>query len=146
MDVLVDDYIVMEGNYPPKATIDPGPFCEGDMIHVQVTPDNDAYKYYWSTGETTSQIVAKIEYTGGIYVQVIDTTNKCESVPNQTIIVKPTPDPETALGDDVRLNMRNPLFLMPVKETYLHGHQLLKLKLKTQMHKSITVRWLQKSN
>jgi gliding motility-associated-like protein len=99
----VDDYIVVEGSYPPLASIDPGPFCEGDIIHVNVSPDNNAYKYSWFNGETSSQIVADLSYTGGIFVQVIDTTNNCEASPNQTILVKPAPKPEQALGDDITL-------------------------------------------
>ena len=96
----VDDYIVIEGNYPPLATIEPGPFCEGDTINVFVSPDNDAYKYKWFNNDTTSQIIAIMDYNGGIYVQIIDTTNKCETSPNQTIVVKPTPKPELSLGED----------------------------------------------
>jgi len=99
----VDDYIVVEGSYPPLASIDPGPFCEGDIIHVNVSPDNNAYKYSWFNGETSSQIIAELSYTGGIFVQVIDTTNNCETNPNQTIVVKPAPKPEQALGDDITL-------------------------------------------
>ena len=99
----VDDYIVVEGSYPPLASIDPGPFCEGDIIHVNVSPDNNAYKYSWFNGETSSQIIADLSYNGGIFVQVIDTTNNCETNPNQTIVVKPAPHPEQALGDDITL-------------------------------------------
>jgi gliding motility-associated-like protein len=99
----VDDYIVVEASYPPLATIDPGPFCEGDIIHVNVSPDNNAYKYSWFNGETSSQIIAELDYNGGIFVQVIDTTNNCEASPNQNIVVKPAPKPEQALGDDITL-------------------------------------------
>jgi gliding motility-associated-like protein len=99
----VDDYIVVEGNYPPLANIDPGPYCEGDLIRVNVSPDNNAYKYSWFNGETGSQIIADMSYNGGIFVQVIDTTNNCEVSPNQTIVVKPAPKPEQFLGDDITL-------------------------------------------
>jgi gliding motility-associated-like protein len=97
----VEDYIVVEGNYPPVASIEPGPFCEGDTISVYVLPDNDAYKYEWSSGDSTSQIIASLELNGGIYVRVIDTTNNCEVSPNMLLTVKPAPNPEVALGSDV---------------------------------------------
>jgi len=99
----VRDFINVEGDFPPIASIDPGPFCEGDPINVYVSPDNGAYNYEWFNQETTSSIIADLSYNGGISVTVLDTTNGCDVTPNQTIIVKEAPQPEVFLGDDVTL-------------------------------------------
>ncbi|MCD4681864.1 MAG: gliding motility-associated C-terminal domain-containing protein, partial [Bacteroidales bacterium] len=99
----VDDYINIEADFPPVASIDAGPFCEGDPIYVYVSPDNNAYHYEWFNQDTTSFIIADLSYTGGISVTVLDTTNGCDVTPNQTILVKPSPEPEVYLGDDVTL-------------------------------------------
>ncbi len=106
----VEDYIVVEATYPPLASIDPGPYCEGDIIHVNLSPNNNAYKYNWFNGDTTSQIIAELGYSD-IYVQVIDTTNFCESIPAQTIEVKPAPHPEEALGEDVKIKFGESIVL-----------------------------------
>jgi gliding motility-associated-like protein len=99
----VDDYIVLEGDFPPEASIPEGPYCEGEPIEVTVSPDNTNYQYKWWNGETTPTIEAKVQYSGGIYVAVTDPTNNCKATPNQTIVVKPTPDPEDALGNDITI-------------------------------------------
>lgn len=100
----VFDEITLVGDDPPIAVIDPGPFCAGDEIGVTVSPDYIDYQYYWSTGENTSTIIADLSYTGGIAVNVTDPTNNCKATPNQTILVKPSPDPEAALGNDITLD------------------------------------------
>jgi gliding motility-associated-like protein len=100
----VDDYIVIELHYPPLADMDDGPFCEGDPINVYVSPDNNAYKYYWSSGGITEQIIADTSMNGGIYVLVEDTINGCVATVEKTIEVKPVPKPEEVLGEDVWLN------------------------------------------
>jgi gliding motility-associated-like protein len=97
----VDDFLVVEGDQAPIATLDEGPFCEGDEIHVYVSPDHGDYVYNWWNGETTPVIIADTTYTGGIYVAVIDPTNNCKATPNQTILVKPLPRPQEYLGDEV---------------------------------------------
>ncbi len=99
----VDDYINIEVASPPEAYIDPGPFCEGDPINVYVSPDNGAYKYEWFNGDTTSSIISDLSYTGGISVVVLDTTNGCDVIPNQTIEVNESPEPEIYLGNDITL-------------------------------------------
>jgi gliding motility-associated-like protein len=96
----VDDYIVVEGDQPPIATLPEGPFCEGDEIFVNVSPEHGGYNYQWWNGETTSTIVADTSYTGGIAVSVIDPTNNCKATPNQTILVKPVPRPDNYTGAD----------------------------------------------
>jgi len=101
---VVDDYIIIELHYPPLADMDDGPFCEGDPINVYVSPNNDAYKYYWSSGEVTEQIIADTSMNGGIYVLVEDTINGCVATVEKTIEVKPVPKPEDFLGDDIWLN------------------------------------------
>jgi gliding motility-associated-like protein len=98
---VVDDYIVIELNYPPLADMDEGPFCEGDPINVYVSPDNDAYKYHWANGETTDQIVADTSMNPGIYVSITDTINGCVATVEKSILVKPVPKPEEALGEDI---------------------------------------------
>lgn len=96
----VEDYIIIEGDYPPIAKLDEGPFCEGDPISVSVLPANGNYSYYWFNGETTPSIVADMNYNGGIYVSVTDTDNNCKDAQNQTIVVKPIPYPQDYLGED----------------------------------------------
>ncbi|GAB4324700.1 MAG: hypothetical protein Kow00127_17390 [Bacteroidales bacterium] len=99
----VDDYIIVEQDFPPQAEIAPGPFCEGDPIEVIVEPENGNYQYQWWNGETTPSIKSKVDYTGEIYVAVTDAQNGCATAPFANILVKPRPDPETALGDDVTI-------------------------------------------
>jgi gliding motility-associated-like protein len=99
----VDDYINIEVDFPPEASLDPGPFCEGDPINVYVSPDDGSYKYEWFNGDTTSSIIADMSYSGGIYVTVTDTTNGCDVSTNQTIDVNESPQPEIYLGDDVKI-------------------------------------------
>jgi gliding motility-associated-like protein len=99
----VDDYINLEADLPPNAFIAEGPFCEGDPIEVFVQPESGNYSYTWFNGETTSAIVSDLSYTGGIYVTVTDNANNCKATPNQTILVKPTPNPQAVLGGDVTL-------------------------------------------
>ncbi|MCD4730077.1 MAG: gliding motility-associated C-terminal domain-containing protein [Bacteroidales bacterium] len=96
----VEDYIVIEGDYPPIAKLDEGPFCEGDPISVSVSPVNGNYSYHWFNGETTPAIVADMNYNGSISVSVTDTDNNCKDAQNQTIVVKPTPYPQDYLGGD----------------------------------------------
>lgn len=102
-DCYVDDYLVLEADFPPIASIGEGPYCEGDMIEVTVSPNNSNYIYEWWNGETTSSIEAQVQYTGGIYVGITDPVNNCKASPNQSIVVKPVPKPETALGADVTI-------------------------------------------
>jgi gliding motility-associated-like protein len=87
----VDDYINLEGDFPPSAVIAEGPFCEGDPIEVYVQPESGHYGYTWFNGETEQAIVALEDYTGGIFVTVTDTVNKCKVTPNQSIVVHPIP-------------------------------------------------------
>ena len=97
----VDDYIKLEADLPPDAWIEPGPYCEGDLIPVNVSPDKDNYKFAWSTGDSTQKVRATLAMNdGGIFATVLDTTNGCKTTPEQMVYVKPTPDPEPYLGPD----------------------------------------------
>lgn len=97
----VDDYIIVEQHTPPLADMDEGPFCEGDPISLYVAPDNNAYKYNWSSGDSTDVIIADTSMNNGIYVYITDTINGCVTGVGKTILVKPVPKPEVALGDDI---------------------------------------------
>jgi len=100
----VNDYIVVEENTPPEALIPEGPFCEGYPIEIEVTPQHDDYTFEWWNGETTSSIMAQIQYTGTIFVIVTDTITTCIANPVQDIVVRPTPNPDDALGADVTID------------------------------------------
>ncbi|MCD4695648.1 MAG: gliding motility-associated C-terminal domain-containing protein [Bacteroidales bacterium] len=99
----IEDFIIIEGDLPPEASIATGPFCEGDPIEVYVSPGNGEYAYEWFNDETTATIEATLDYSGGIYVTVTDLSTSCNTTTNQLILVKPTPDPELSLGDDVTI-------------------------------------------
>lgn len=99
-DCIVDDFIIIEEDIPPEAIIQEGPYCEGNSIEVDVTPQQGDYSYVWWNGETTPSIVADINYSGNISVTVTDILTNCNANPEQDIVVKPTPNPESALGDD----------------------------------------------
>ncbi len=99
-ECTLDDYIVVEADYPPIASIDPGPFCEGDPISVTISPAGDNYTYNWFNQDSTSTIEAQVNYTGDINVEITDLTNNCKVTPAQNILVKPTPTPEVSLGPD----------------------------------------------
>ena len=101
---VVTGQIKLEAHLPPEAWIEPGPYCEGDPIPINVLPDNGAYKYEWYTGDSTRTIKATLDMNdGGIFATVLDTTNGCETEPAQMVYVKPTPDPEPYLGNDVAI-------------------------------------------
>ncbi len=103
---IVEDYIVIEEDYPPLATVDPGPYCEGDPIVVEVIPGNSVYKYAWSTGETNDTIFADLDYNGEIYVEVTDTTNNCKANIEQVVEIRPMPVPEVSLGPDAEIKFQ----------------------------------------
>jgi len=96
----VPGQIILEGDYPPIAKLAEGPFCEGDEITVAVSPPDGNYTYNWFNGETSSSILADLNYNGGISVSVTDTDNNCKNAQNETIVVKPTPYPQVYLGED----------------------------------------------
>jgi len=102
-ECFVDDYIVIETDLPPVVKLDEGPYCEGDLITISVSPENQDYLYQWWNGATSATIEAQTAFTGGIFVSVTDPVNKCKATADQTILVKPTPKPEVALGNDVTL-------------------------------------------
>ena len=103
-DCIINDYIIIEEDIPPEAIIPEGPYCEGYLIEVEVTPQHDDYTFVWWNGETTQFIEAQIEYTGTISVIVTDVLTNCKDSPVQDIVVKPSPNPGDALGDDVTIN------------------------------------------
>ena len=96
----VEDFINIEGDFPPVAKIAEGPFCEGDEISVAISPPDGSYSYLWWNGDTTPTVLADLNYSGGIKVLVTDTDNNCKNEPNETILVKPTPYPQVYLGTE----------------------------------------------
>ncbi|MCB0806452.1 MAG: hypothetical protein KDC05_11690, partial [Bacteroidales bacterium] len=98
----VDDYIKLEANLPPDAWIEPGPYCEGDLIRLNTNPGGGDYKYLWFDGQSTRSIRATLDMNdGGIFAKVTDQAINCSTKSEQMVVVKPTPDPEPYLGDDV---------------------------------------------
>ena len=87
----------------PVANIDPGPFCEDDIIAVNVSPPGDFYYYNWSDGSDTTYTIATIDSTN-IFVNVLDTITGCPTIAVQNIEVHETPRPEDYIGNDVILN------------------------------------------
>jgi hypothetical protein len=65
--------------YPnPKASINPNgkiTICEGDSITLSASPTGEDYEYMWSTGETSSSIIAK---RTGKYSVKIESKYGCE--------------------------------------------------------------------
>jgi len=107
----VNDSIIIEENAPPVASIPEGPYCEGYPIEVEVTPSNADYSYEWWNGEQTATITAQLDYTGTISVVVTDENTTCKDDPSQEIVVKPTPDPESALGGDITIKFEETVTL-----------------------------------
>ncbi len=87
----------------PVANIDPGPFCEDDIIAVNVSPPGDCYYYNWSDGSDTNYTVATIDSTN-LSVNVLDTITGCPTIAVQNIEVHEIPNPEDYIGNDVILN------------------------------------------
>jgi gliding motility-associated-like protein len=107
----VNDFIVIEEDPLPVASIPEGPYCEHDPIGVLVSPQHAHYTYEWWNGESTASIDALQEYTGTVSVVITDTLTGCEAYPEQEIVVKPAPDPESALGPDTVINFGEMLTL-----------------------------------
>ncbi|MCF8368125.1 MAG: gliding motility-associated C-terminal domain-containing protein [Bacteroidales bacterium] len=101
----VEDVIYPSFDEAPQVTIEEGPFCEGDPIHVTINPSDNDYSYEWFNQDDTPIIISKVGYTGDIWVKVKDLSGPagCVGTGTENILVKPYPDPEAELGDDIWL-------------------------------------------
>lgn len=86
---------------PPIADIIPdGPttFCEGYDVFLKAMPDNPAYSYLWSTGETTPSIFAK---QSGVYTVKVYVGNFCQDTASINITVLPSPNINIVPGENI---------------------------------------------
>ena len=86
----------------PVAIVDPGPFCEEDIIGVDVSPPGDFYLYEWSDGSITTFTYASLDNLD-LSVIVTDTITGCPTTEDKTVEVHEIPTPEDYIGDDVIL-------------------------------------------
>ncbi len=105
------DSINIERSYPPEANIIGDFFCEGEQIELTVEPDDADYSYEWWNGETTALVLAQLDDTGEISVEVTDLFTGCKTTALQVITVKPTPDPEESLGEDLTIKFEESVVL-----------------------------------
>ncbi len=99
-DCWVDDYIILEHDYPPIPTIIPVK-CTGDTIRIQIEPEGDFYTYEWLDLSDTSILVADLSYSNvDIWVEVTDTINKCHAKAVSNTTIYPKPVPQVYLGDE----------------------------------------------
>ncbi|MCD4698668.1 MAG: gliding motility-associated C-terminal domain-containing protein [Bacteroidales bacterium] len=98
----VEDVVYPQFDQAPIVTIEDGPFCEGDPIHLTINPSDNDYSYEWFNQDTMPTIISELSHTGNIWVNVKDLSgpNGCVGKGENTILVKPYPDPETDLGED----------------------------------------------
>jgi gliding motility-associated-like protein len=94
------DYINIETLETPEAFVDPGPYCEGEKIIAVVEPSGNNYNYDWFNGEQGSFIIAETNINS-VYVTIENPINKCVTTTSQAVVVKPAPDPETFLGNNI---------------------------------------------
>ena len=96
------DYLNLETLETPIASVDPGPYCEGDPIIAVVDPDDKTYYYNWFNGESGKSITAETDINS-VYVTVENPINKCKATTVQAVVVKPAPDPQSYLGNPVEV-------------------------------------------
>lgn len=97
-----EDDIILSMEYPPNVQIDPGPYCEGEVIRLSINPGNGDYSYEWFNGETINGIEASTDYNyDDVWVKVSDNNNSCVDSTANDILVSETPVPEDYLGDDI---------------------------------------------
>ncbi|MEZ5083106.1 MAG: gliding motility-associated C-terminal domain-containing protein, partial [Bacteroidales bacterium] len=101
----VEDDIYPKYDQAPQVVVEPGPFCDGDPIHLTISPSDHDYSYEWFNQETTPTIVSDLSYTGPVWVNVKDLSGPagCSGKGEQTIQVNPYPDPQSSLGQDIWL-------------------------------------------
>ncbi len=97
------DTITIEAVDPPVVVLDPGPYCEGDIINVEVTPVTDNYTYLWSNGSTDENLEAQLDLNGTLSVQATETVFGCKSADTTTMQVEPVPKPDDNLPPDQTL-------------------------------------------
>ncbi|MBN3034207.1 MAG: gliding motility-associated C-terminal domain-containing protein [Bacteroidales bacterium] len=103
-DCTILDTVVVEADLPPVAIMDEGPFCEGEVIGLDVFPRGLQYTYKWFDESEEPHLDASIDLTGStVWVEVTDTLTGCTTRDEKEIIVKETPDPEDWLGEDQTL-------------------------------------------
>mgnify|MGYP006280725465 FL=1 len=98
-----NDTVDIEADYPPVVNLDEGPYCEGDVLGLEVFPKEMHYEYNWFNGSQEQTQYAEMSHNGNIWVEVTDTLTGCMSSDEQVIEVIETPDPDSYLGEDTTL-------------------------------------------
>ena len=118
-DCSFSDTIVVESVDPPVVTLDPGPYCEGDIINVEVTPSSDTYSYLWSNGATDENLEAQLVLNGTLSVQATEIEFGCNSADTTVMQVEPVPVPDDILPPDQTLDFGETITLdAGVGDTY----------------------------
>jgi gliding motility-associated-like protein len=118
-DCSFSDTIVVESVDPPVVTLDPGPYCEGDIINVEVTPSSDTYSYLWSNGATDENLEAQLVLNGTLSVQATEVEFGCKSADTTVMQVEPVPVPDDILPPDQTLDFGETITLdAGVGDTY----------------------------
>ncbi|MCD4736079.1 MAG: hypothetical protein K8R53_08555, partial [Bacteroidales bacterium] len=97
------DTITVEADYPPVVNIDEGPYCEGDVVGLDIYPRDPYYKIKWFDETEDPFLIATLDNSGEVSVQVTDTVTGCITTDQQIIEVIETPKPEPYLGQDTTL-------------------------------------------
>jgi gliding motility-associated-like protein len=111
-DCYYEDDIILSMEYPPDVQIDPGPYCEGEVIRLSINPGNGDYSYEWFNGETINGIEASTDFNyDDVWVKVTDNNNTCADSTNNDIFVEVVPVPEDYLGDDIFIDYEEVIVL-----------------------------------
>ncbi len=97
------DTITVEAVDPPVVTLNPGPYCEGDIINVEVSPSDKTYSYQWSNGSTDENLEAQLDLNGNLSVQATESEFGCKSADTTFMQVEPVPKPDDNLPPDQTL-------------------------------------------
>jgi gliding motility-associated-like protein len=100
---ILEEKLTLTLDYPPDVNILPGPYCEGDIIDVDITPPGEYYLYEWSDGSYSSFTNAVADSTE-LAVNVTNTVSGCSTKSVQTVEIHETPKPDDYLADDVILH------------------------------------------
>jgi gliding motility-associated-like protein len=107
----IADEVNVVMDLPPVVSIADDPYCEGEIIGLDVFPRSNAYTYLWFDQTTGPSTIATLGIQDSVWIEVTDPVTGCVTKTGKAVTVIETPKPEYFLGNDTTLKFGTTVIL-----------------------------------